>query len=359
MIYVILSILILGAFIFPKSKIVNLLLLIIIYALFALSFDAYDYLNYLSSYNNYVSGGESGFEPLYKGIMSIAGRYGLEFEQFRFITSFIIVASINLFIFKSSNAPNIVLALYLIYSSFYDATLIRNSLAMCIAVWGIYALIKAKSTKGYLTCFTIFSVAALFHGSYWIFLFFVLVYVLLERGKIKIVSVLFVSLFIICYLFQNLLFVVFSNFVSKSTAIEEYSGASALNFFGLTIIVIKYLFIVSPIWLFPPNYSINPNGKIIGLLEPHISNINIAFLLIGILQIVAPSYSRLLRILLLINYIYIVNYSNKNIAYKNIFALLYSIGMLLIAVLWERPETLQTIIQMHFNSNILFNILSL
>lgn len=349
---------IIGAFIFPKSKIINLLLLIIIFALFSLSYDDYDYLNYLSAYNNYIADGESIFEPLYRIIMLIAGRFNLEFDQFRYFTSLVFVVSLDLFFIKLSSKPNCILALYLIYSSFYDAPLIRNSLAMCIAIWGIYELIQIKSATGYLKCLAIFSVASLFHGSYWILLFLVAIYGLLEKRMFRIVGVSLITLFIICFSFQDILFNVFSHFISKTDAYEEYYTGANLNLFGVIVIVMKFLFIISPIWFFPPKRTIENDSHALVSLENKIIYIDIAFILIFILQVVAPSYSRLLRLLILVNYIYIINYPTKNKAIKYAFGLSYAIGMLLLAFLWERPETLQTIIYMHFDTNILFKLLS-
>lgn len=353
MIYIILLLLIFAAFIFPRNKILNAVLFVFIYSLFAFSYDDDDFLNYQFAYDNFVAGGSSNYEPLYQAIMYLAGKFGLTFIEFRLITSFAIILSLDAFFIKLSDKPNVLLALYLIYSSFYDATLVRNSLAFSIAIWGIYQLMKARSIKESFLSLPFFIVASLFHESYWIFIFFTIVFILLDKKKYFLVSSSFVTLYVICFLFQDFLLLIFSNFIVKAETIDDYSTRGGLNVIGQIYIVLKYFILILPILVF--NNNLQSFGSKNAFIKSKIFNLNVAFILIAILQIVAPSYSRLLRILIVFNYAHIINYKSIRISERYVFALAYSVVMLLLAFLWERPETLQTIIQMHFKTNLFFN----
>ncbi|MBR5781953.1 MAG: EpsG family protein [Bacteroidales bacterium] len=357
MIYIILLLLLYFSFAFPKSKLIHIFLLTIIFALFSLSFDDYDFHNYMAIFEYVNSEGTSSFEPLFTLFARIIGSWGLNFIQFRYITTLFFIILFDSFIIKTSTKPNIILALYIIFSAMYDAPLMRHLLAMCISFWGCYYLMLSGSYTTYIKPAVLFSIASLFHGSYWICLFFIPIWYLLTQGKNKLVSLLLIVLLFICIFGSHILFDVYSNFISKESALEEYNNNNFLNFIGVVYFILKYIVVVSPVLILKPcNYSFTDINNPIRVINYNIVKLNIVFLIVLILQYIAPGYTRLLRILIVFNYIYIISYPKGRISKKYGLAILYAMTLLLLTALWEMPESIETIIQMHFDTNLLFSL---
>lgn len=89
MIYVLLVFLILLGIILPKSKFVQLLLVIVIYSIYALSFDGDDFLNYTFMYDSIASGEDSVYEVLFVKLLSFISKSGLSFFWARCIIYFL------------------------------------------------------------------------------------------------------------------------------------------------------------------------------------------------------------------------------------------------------------------------------
>ena len=118
MIYVLLVFLILLGIILPKSKFVQLLLVIVIYSIYALSFDGDDFLNYTFMYDSIASGEDSVYEVLFVKLLSFISKSGLPFFWARCIIYFFVVGLLVISVNKLTSFPNPVWACYLIFSAF-------------------------------------------------------------------------------------------------------------------------------------------------------------------------------------------------------------------------------------------------
>lgn len=356
MIYVLLVFLILLGIILPKNKFVQLLLVIVIYSIYALSFDGNDYFNYTFIYDTIASGGDSVYEVLFVKLLSFISKSGLSFFWARCIIYFFVVGLLVISVNKLTSFPNPVWVCYLIFSAFPDGPLIRNTIAMSIVLFAISICAKKLTQKRIFLSVSLLICASLFHSSYWILLFCAIIMIAFYKGlSVREYIFLFTIAFFIFTSMSNLVFEVFGEFAIRENVIDKYQTGRYANWIGTCYNFFKYILITVPVFYCTKKKICNSNIRFF------IYYISLSFAVVLIVQNYAVNYSRLFRLLLLIIYIYC-----SNIIYSSRFnnKILYGFGMVLYSVvfaclfyLFENPDTQDTIWKMHFETNLLFNLL--
>lgn len=352
-----LCLLIVLGFVLPKSKIVQALFLIVIYSIYALSFDGWDYYNYMAQYDTIASGGDSVYELLFVKSFLLISKSGVDFFGARCIyylfTVCILVYSVN----KLTDYPNPVWACYLIFSSFPDGPLIRNTMAMSISLLAISIVIDNFRIKRILLAICLLICASLFHSSYWILLFGIIPMVYFYRGMSERCFVgLFIIFFIIFTALPSVVFDLFSKLTIRENVIEKYQTGMYANTIGTLYNVLKYLLIILPVVVCFKIKGLSESKKAV-----FIYYISLSFAIVLIVQNFAVNYSRLFRLLLLLVYIFCSNNIYQKGYNSKLFA---SVGMIGYSVIFaclfyffEAKDTIYTIWNMHFETNLLFNII--
>lgn len=356
MIYVLLVFLILLCIILPKSKFVQLLLVIVIYSIYALSFDGDDFLNYTFMYDSIASGEDSVYEVLFVKLLSFISKSGLPFFWARCIIYFFVVGLLVISVNKLTSFPNPVWACYLIFSAFPDGPLIRNTIAMSIALFAISICAKKQTQKRLFLSFLLLICASLFHSSYWVLIFCAIIMIAFYKGlSVKEYIFVFIIAFFIFTSMSNLVFEVFGEFAIRENVIEKYQTGQYANWVGTCYNILKYILIAIPVFYCTKKKICNSN------IHFFIYYLSLSFAVVLIVQNYAVNYSRLFRLLLFIIYTYCSNiiYSSKfNNKILNGFGMvLYSVVFACLFYFFENTDTQDTIWKMHFETNLLFNLL--
>ena len=246
-----LTVLVSLGFVFPKSKIVHIILVFMSFSLYALSYDDYDRFVYINEYEKASTYMGSDYEILYVWIMSLCNKLGLTFQQFRYLTTRISLGGLEYAAIKLSPKINQVWALYLIYSSCFDATLIRSSLSMGLIAIFIVQLINSKTIKDYLICSIWVIAASLIHSSSWVYCSFIPLWFYLKNraNKTKFFNlVLLISG--LAFVGSSIIFSVYSNLVIREFTLVKYTSASAGTLGDILYNIIKYGLIISPAVIF-------------------------------------------------------------------------------------------------------------
>lgn len=133
--------------------------------------DPLDFYNYEDIYNTVKQGYDVSYEIGYVWLNDICGKLGCSYIEFRYIAGILFCSALSIIIRKLTVHPNAVWSSYLIFSAMFDACLLRNSMALIIAIIAILLLVRARSTKEYLFSAGLIALAALFHSAYWVLLF--------------------------------------------------------------------------------------------------------------------------------------------------------------------------------------------
>lgn len=350
------------AFIFPRSKILHVFLVFLSFSLFTLSFDEYDRYAYMTEYDNMRSTIGSEYEILFVALMKICNLLGFSFEGFRYVTAGITFSCLEYVVFKNTKNINIVWALYFIFSAMFDATLIRNSLAMGIAAIVIIKMMDLRTVKDYIVCISLAMSAALIHSAYWMLFVLLLLWFPLQKRKIKYLFVLAVLLIYgVVSTFDEKIFSIYSSLLVREATIDKYMTGFYSNEIGQIYNLAKYCFVISPVLFFWPSKMKEKrtlDGKV--LLPHYIWSINLLFLVILLPQSLAANFSRLYRILIFFNYIYLAYcYDVKTIRPAIVvYGIIYSLVLLLLMLFFESITTIEFIFNMHLETNKFFNLFS-
>lgn len=368
--YIFFILLIILAFIRPKSIIVHFSLLCAIFLFFAFSYDNADRLVYQYEFESIHSTTSSTYEILYVALMKFGSFFCDTFQQYRSFQAILVLFLIDIIILKYSKAPNAVIACYLIFSALFDATLMRHVVAMAVSLYGILHLLKSQKLKNYIEVLAIFMVGGLTHSAYWVLLLFIPLKILL-KGHTLITLVIIGFVFASAIRFQDTIFSLFGLLIVREGVVDKYMTGDYANVTGALYDLVKYIFIISPCFLsilFKKKIEVSPDSNIKRynralLLNDNIITANLLFSIILIPQFFAVNYFRLYRVLIIINYIYMSNLYYKTAHRRNhliaFIMLFYSFTLLFLLLFWESINTLDDVWNMHFETNAVFKWLSI
>lgn len=368
--YILLSILVLMAFMRPKSISIHFILLLAIFLFFAFSYDNGDRLAYEYEFETIHSSTPSSYEILYIALMKFGALFCDTFQQYRCFQSILVLFIIDYVITRYSKAPNVVLACYLIFSALFDATLMRHIVAMSVSLYGVFILLKAHSFRDYIFVALVFIACGLLHSSYWLLLAFIPLRLLLKAHPIITIITVVIG-YIIAIQYQSTIFYLFGLFIIREGVIDKYMTGEYANSTGALYDFVKYIFIISPCFLHifykkklePSIISNNDKQWRVSLLQDNIVIVNLMFSIILIPQFFAVNYFRLYRVLIVINYIYMSNLyylsSKKRNHIISLVMLAYSFTLLLLLLFFESENTLTDVWNMHFETNSVFKWISI
>lgn len=351
---IILSICALLGFFFSKNKLVTVFLAFVVFSFFYMSEDNYDFINYENIFEDAQHKNRFGYEIGYVYLNQLISQIGLDYMALRCFIGILFVVILYFIIGKLTNRPNIVWSAMIIFPAMFDGTLLRNSPAMAISMIALFYLLKCQSLKQYSIPLSLFILAALFHSSYWVMVLFIPAWIYLKKRKsFKIFLIFIAGAYILSTSISDYIFNIFSHLLVREAAIEKYQTGMYANSTGVAYNIVKYLFILSPVLLFRNwNNSTIPNTSSARDFSSGLLKLNILFSMILIPQALAVNFSRLFRMIVIFNYVYMANQANKeNLALKSrLFTFSYAIILLLLAF-FESPTTLFDILYMHLSTN--------
>lgn len=158
----------------------------------------YDWINYYDTYVNIQSGNVDTFftEPGYLGLMIFSNYIGLNFSLFSASVTFLIYLFVYLFCRKMSNPSLAFFTLFSFLGFFMFIEQIRQGLALCILLLGIYQLHQGNTRKFVI----IVLLASLFHISAIMAFLFLFMRGKSERGMFKFA--LAATIFVIALLYS-------------------------------------------------------------------------------------------------------------------------------------------------------------
>ena len=178
MLYAAAAILIVLGFVFPKNRVLTVVMLLFMWALLAYNRDNADYQNYMNIYNNIRDGNlwgttvdEEGFIYLCRFCSTVLG---LDYYQFLVLYSTICTVLFAVMVKLYTENSNIVIALCMIYSYWCMICQVRSYLATILAMIGLYFLFYHDGKMSWILFFAFVIAGGFFHRTAWFFLpFFV------------------------------------------------------------------------------------------------------------------------------------------------------------------------------------------
>ncbi|WP_164169493.1 EpsG family protein [Ruminococcus flavefaciens] len=178
MLYAAAAILIVLGFVFPKNRVLTVVMLLFMWALLAYNRDNADYQNYMNIYNNIRDGNlwgttvdEEGFIYLCRFCSTVLG---LDYYQFLVLYSTICTVLFAVMVKLYTENSNIVIALFMIYSYWCMICQVRSYLATILAMIGLYFLFYHDGKMSWILFFAFVIAGGFFHRTAWFFLpFFV------------------------------------------------------------------------------------------------------------------------------------------------------------------------------------------
>lgn len=352
-----------------KSKVLPIICAVLFWILINFSHDHADYGVYIRTYNAIANGMGSAYEILFVGLMKVISLLGVDYDSFRMIVSTAVVVGMYFIIKDYSFAPSSVWGVYLIFSSIYDAPLMRHLIGMPIILFGIRYLDDTETDKKkirnndihFLVCVTL---AALTHSAFW---YFLVVWAVFKIKDYKTLG-LFVSIFTIAGLMltsTNIVFYIFRLLPIREHLIAKYMTGLYRNFNGRIYDLLKQGMIAGFGFL-----SYFANKQVIEtesgthekrLLFNHtVLRLNIVMFTMVPFLAYTPVLQRLNRVLIITNY---CMWSNSLCRYRYrdarwlglvLIGVIFAV-ILLVLLLFYESQTLDTIFYMHFKENDIFS----
>lgn len=315
--YLLLVVLICLGIITPKSKATKFIIILMVFILMAFSQDTGDFFVYEREYETIAGGGTSSYEVLFVLAMQVGNALGLSYLQFRGVAAFIEIIVLDRFISKRTVNSTYVWTLYLIFAAIYNTPLLRFSMAMVFVLPALWLLLKEKRTFGAadVVKFVVFvSLAGLSHSSFWIFLCFLPFSML--NNKMKAICIIAGTFVVFLGSATNIIMQVYSLLPIREYTIQKYFTGSYANLNGLIFDCIAQALYIFPsviTWyiFMKRKDSFTRRGMPAEqreYLEQFVNlwlGFNILFCIIVPFQLIAVNFSRMQRILALINYIFI------------------------------------------------------
>ncbi len=311
--YFLLFILVLLGVSFPKSKVIKWIIIAFTLSLFCLSQDSADRYIYMREYNAIGIGYITKYELMFSLTAKIGNLLKLSYDQYKAIISVVSFFMIDLYLRKNVKNVTFVWTLYMIYSSIYDAYLLRHFMGMTLILLALYRLLEEKNLKNILIYVGFVCLAGLSHSSFWFFLLLLPLSFLNNKKKITVILIFTLAV----YLFGlsglgDFIFKLYSRLPIRHYTIEKYMRKSYSNLNGILGDWIYTTICMLPavhIWYKTRRkHRGTLKDNVQGKIAYEMITLNILFMTLLPFLYFVDNFSRLQRILIFINYIYIAKY---------------------------------------------------
>lgn len=281
------------SFLFRKSKIFSIIILLYCWILFGFNSHNGDYVAYKLMYDE-INSLDSifSYEAGYKVFMLVVKKMGFDFQDFMKIISFVILSILGMFTLKFSKFPAIFLSVFLIIFLPIEYVLLRNFFAFSIVLTAIYYFLQNNNRKILLYGTLI---ASTVHISSF---FYLLIFFSTSNLKIGIQK-------ITVYIITGLIAFIFLNNIIISTFLTDVGGRSEiyLNRFPQFVLysgfqIVNFIIIR---WYFLNNNNIQPKYK------DFLLSMNMFLLFLIIIYFNYAIFIRIFMNLSLINILFMVN----------------------------------------------------
>lgn len=167
-------------------------------------------------------------------LMILSNKIGLNFPAFIFLCSLVTIIGIYVFFKKYSIKPGLAILIY-ISLGFYTASFngFRQQLGLSLALIGLMFFREKK----YIYSIVLFVISFVVHSS---LLISIIVYILIERKKIKIRPIVLYGIFLIAYIFYDHLF---SSIIVNIDSYSGYLDYDSIPGVGTFLMVFLYIFV--------------------------------------------------------------------------------------------------------------------
>lgn len=302
------------------SKKVSVFILILLYLLLAFERSEGDYEGYLLMYAQIADdfGNALTYEPLYVAMTALFAKYGLSFDQMRWILSIFEVLILYFTAKRFTVNTALVLALFMIFPAPLNAELFRFFFGMCLVIYGMQYLIRGNFYMDILIFVVCVTMASLFHTSCWIFLIYLFM-LIKNRKQLFLITA---SIMIPCLALAStgLFFDVLSKLPIRVFVIEKYETGSYSNVTGIIFATLKQFMILSMAFVATGdpfkaiykktrpflNSSHAPNAWM-EIFQSRIIDINLVSFFLLIPMYYSASSQRLVHVVIFLNYIALAN----------------------------------------------------
>ena len=368
--YLLLAMLVCLGVMAPKSKGVKVMVISMVFIIMAFSQDTGDFFVYEREYSKIIGGGTSTYEVMFVLTMQIGKWLGLTYLQYRRLLTLIVLIVLNRFISKKTVNATYVWTLYLICSTVYDGQLLRHFLAMTFALPALWMIIEKNGqykVREVIKYLLLVSLAGLSHSSFWLFLGFLPLSFVKNRTKVIFITVGTIVVFLGSA--TDIIQSVYSLLPVREYTIGKYFSGSYANLNGLIFDCIAQVLYILPSvlgwYVFSKRkLSLAWKNTPIDTREQLERDIyvwlcfNILFCVLVPFQLMAVNFSRMQRLLAIINYIFIGRFMSTfkgRVRMFQICGLVYAVTLLAFTMLIQSNTNIEYVWIPIFESNPFLN----
>ena len=345
MIYIILCLLIILGIVFPRSKYVLILDVLVISSIIGFRpYTATDYANYWVEYNTapLIQVSRADF-PGYNILMRFFQYLGLDFNQFVVVIAFLSVILMVTGMLRLSKYVPFALSIFLIYPFAHEAVQMRTFLADSI-VWCALPMLlidhqnKAKNIQSKSMFFILTYIATTIHTLCWFYIIVAILYLLFRNSK-KYLTVIFTIAGLMLILAHTSLLSVALTSVSSSDKLDHWTEGST----GLGMVIYAVISLLIFIMIkYSTNSAMVLEGKITKQLNQNIQKFSVSILLIIPFLTLDITFNRLWRVFLGILYLVSAEYiyGNGKLSGKKILYIITLIIIMIIMFLLENEANI-------------------
>lgn len=345
MIYIILCLLIILGIVFPRSKYVLILDVLVISSIIGFRpYTATDYANYWVEYNTapLIQVSRADF-PGYNILMRFFQYLGLDFNQFVVVIAFLSVILMVTGMLRLSKYVPFALSIFLIYPFAHEVVQMRTFLADSI-VWCALPMLlidhqnKAKNIQSKSMFFILTYIATTIHTLCWFYIIVAILYLLFRNSK-KYLTVIFTIAGLMLILAHTSLLSVALTSVSSSDKLDHWTEGST----GLGMVIYAVISLLIFIMIkYSTNSAMVLEGKITKQLNQNIQKFSVSILLIIPFLTLDITFNRLWRVFLGILYLVSAEYlyGNGKLSGKKILYIITLIIIMIIMFLLENEANI-------------------
>lgn len=157
---------------------------------------------------DYADAGQGGYSRNigYTILNNILGNIGFSYQEYKFITSVVLLLLLLLFVRKITIHIIGVISLYLLYPFFMDIIQLRVFYTEVILLIAVYYLSKHKNQiSGNFIFFCLIAIAGMFHSMAWLWILFVPFRLLIQSKRFKFIPWLFIIVGAMLPLYANVI----------------------------------------------------------------------------------------------------------------------------------------------------------
>lgn len=151
-----------------RSRALTYGLIILYFILICFSYDNYDYINYTHWYEVISGGGTIHYEPLFELFFRIGGSLGLNYFQFRIVSTIIQLHLIQSTVKRYCGNNAFVWSMFIVFPGWILTTLFRFFFGMSVIVFGLRFLIEDSFEEGHIRMHRRNALVRLFRDHNWI-----------------------------------------------------------------------------------------------------------------------------------------------------------------------------------------------